>query len=171
MPTNEPPPAATMCGTACFRQSMVPTTLRCRVSMNWDVCTRWYGPRPREPPALATTPSRWPVGSSAVAIIRCTSASSVTSPLTNRTLPPWPVASAAAAITVAACAREASVRPEIVTAAPSAANRAAHARPIPVPPPVMSTAEPSRPPLGDVWFVMATDGSPARRCRVIRKHA
>src|SRR5262245_7685416 len=43
-----------------------------------------------------------------------------------------------------------SVRPQIVTAAPSAARRSAQARPMPVPPPVTRTAMPSRPPEGRV---------------------
>ena len=42
----------------------------------------------------------------------------------------------------------ASVRPQIVTAAPSAAATRAQAAPIPVPPPVTSTPQPSRPPVG-----------------------
>src|SRR5262245_29278256 len=47
-----------------------------------------------------------------------------------------------------------SVRPQIVTAAPSAASRSAQARPMPVPPPVTRTAIPSRPPEGRVrWAI------------------
>src|SRR6516164_6962890 len=44
-----------------------------------------------------------------------------------------------------ASASRASVRPAIVTCAPSAANRRAHPSPMPLPPPVTSAAIPSMP--------------------------
>ena len=86
-------------------------------------------------------------------------------------------AAAAALITPTESLSDASVRPEIVTAAPSAASRTAHARPMPVPPPVTRIADPSRPPEGDVWgvlfaelfAVMASDGSPRHRSSMIRR--
>src|SRR5690242_13322240 len=60
-------------------------------------------------------------------------------------LPPLPAC--ALILSTDACS-VASVRPQMVTAAPSAAATRAHAAPMPVPPPVTSTPVPSRPPFG-----------------------
>ncbi len=153
MPTNEPPPFATMCAAVCFTHSIVPSTFRWRTRRNSWVSWTWYGPIPPPPPAFAMQPSRLPVGSMAFATAAFTSSSFVTSAVIHWTPPPCP---AWASIFTAESSSFDSVRPQIVTAAPSAASRAAQARPMPVPAPVTRTAVPSSPPEGCVGVAMVS---------------
>src|SRR5581483_382542 len=137
MPTKDPPPAATMRGSACLRHSIVPSTFRWRTRVNSPTSCRWYGPIPPPPPAFATTPRSAPSARHASSTTRATSSSTVTSATTCRTLPPW---RARSAMRDAAASSVDAVRPQIVTRAPCAASSAAHAAPMPVPPPVTITA-------------------------------
>ena len=95
-----------------------------------------------EPPAQANSPSMRPVSSAVSSTATATCSSTVTSATTKRAVAP-PVA--AAAICVTASASFCSVRPQMVTCAPSAASRAAVARPMPLPPPVTRTERPAMP--------------------------
>ena len=99
-------------------------------------------PRWSEPPAQANSPSMRPVASVVAATAAATWSSTVTSATTQRTDAP-PVA--AAAMRSRASSSFCSVRPQIVTCAPSAANRSAVASPMPLPPPVTRTDQPAMP--------------------------
>src|SRR4051812_41808963 len=142
MPTIDPPPPRIIAAAACLMHKNVPTRFRSTVARHPSTSDATIGPPCNDPPAQANRTSSRPVGSQADATARSTSASSVTSQTTNRTLAPG---AAAFSISAVASARRASVRPAIVTCAPSAANRFAHPSPIPLPPPVTSAAIPSMP--------------------------
>ena len=159
MPTIEPPPPRIITGAACLMQRNVPTRLRSTVARHAATSDATIGPPCSEPPAHANSTSSLPVGSVAAATARSTSASSVTSHTTYCAVAPG---AATAAISSTASASRASVRPAIVTCAPSAANRFAHPSPMPLPPPVTSAAIPSMP------GTAAASGSVDDRDRLLR---
>ena len=95
-----------------------------------------------EPPAQAKSPSMRPVSSWASATAAATSSSIVTSATMERTVvPAAPLPPIRAAASISFC----SVRPQMVTWAPSAASRSAVPRPMPLPPPVTRMEWPAMP--------------------------
>src|SRR5262245_1317037 len=102
-------------------------------------------------PALANRTSRWPCCCSTVANSRSRSARFETSPCTPVTFLP---------ICVTAASRSACRRPVMKTWAPSATNRRAVARPMPLLPPVMTATLPSS------FFDLGLPPLPVRDVRV-----
>ena len=86
-----------------------------------------------------------PVGWVVAATAAATSSSTVTSATMQRTVAPL---AAPAAMRSRASRSFCSVRPQMVTWAPPAANRSAVARPMPLPPPVTRTDQPAIPAAG-----------------------
>ena len=117
-------------------------------------------PRCSEPPAQANSPSMRPVASAVAATAAATCSSTVTSATTERTVAP-PVA--AAAMRAPASSSFCSVRPQMVTCAPSAAKRSAVARPMPLPPPVTRMDQPAMPAVGAAIRPRRRGGPAARR--------
>src|SRR6478735_6723478 len=138
MPTNDPPPAATMWVAEYLMLSMVPSTLRWSTRVNSAVSCKWYGPMPPPPPALAMKPLSPPKASTWPATRAATSSSTVTSVTWARTFPGAPddVMRSTTAVSLL------SVRPQMVTSMPSAARRVAQAAPMPVQPPVTIALRP-----------------------------
>ena len=96
-------------------------------------------PRCSEPPAQAKRASMRPVASAVAATAAATCSSTVTSATMERAVAPW---AATASMRAVASASFCSVRPQIVTCAPSAASRSAVPRPMPLPPPVTRMDQP-----------------------------
>ena len=145
MRTIAPPrPSADIERAACFTQRKDPMRFRSTVARTASTSAFTSGPRWKEPPAQAKTMSRCPVGSPA----RATAAATWSSTVTSATTKCWVVPAAASArITSSAAASLSSVRPQMVTEAPSAASRRAERSPMPLPPPVTRALRPSSPPL------------------------
>ncbi len=95
-----------------------------------------------DPPAQANSPSMRPVASRVAATAAATCSSTVTSATTWRAVAP---SDARAEMRAHASTSLCSVRPQIVTCAPSAARRSAVARPMPLPPPVTRMDQPPMP--------------------------
>ena len=137
----EPPPLAAIAAAACLMLRNVPTTLRSSVAFQASRSASTIGPRCSDPPAHANRTSSPPAGAIAAATAARTSASTVTSHTAYCVVTPG---AATAVISATASARRASVRPAMVTWAPSAASRLAAPSPMPLPPPVTSAVMPAR---------------------------
>lgn len=126
---NAPPPFAASRGVACLSARNVPVRL---VSMTrCHACSGTCEMGAIQPvPAAATIVRRWPLRSLRSIIVATASSSPTSQTAVERRSLSRPSA--------ASCSRSA-LRPAMVTCAPPARNRAAHASPMPLPPPVMST--------------------------------
>ena len=144
MPTIEPAPALAMTAPACLIVSIVPVMLRSMVRRHASVSIIVIGPSVSDPPAHATTPSTVPVA----AAVRDGGRDLLLVGDVGDHVTDGGLAGRGARIWSTAPSRRSSYRPQIVTCAPSRANRIAQPRPMPLPPPVTRVAAPSRPPLG-----------------------
>ena len=149
----EPLPRACMCGIAALQQRYTEVRL--------TSCTRRQASSPvvriesssgGEMPALLKQTSRPPKRSTAVAYIAWTSAASVTS---ARTYSP--------SISSASAVPPASSRSATTTCAPSAANRRALARPMPLAAPVMTATLPSSLPATRTPLIVLSPGRRSSR--------
>lgn len=139
MVTIDPPPDRCIAAPACLIVRNAPVRFvsitRCHSSNGNDVT----GPT-LPVPADATAMSRPPVDSHANPTAPATVDSSATSDAAHRTVAP----SGAAATRSSAAARNvSSLRPVMVTDAPSLSSRAAQASPMPDPPPVINADRPA----------------------------
>src|SRR5262245_29099946 len=138
MPTNDPPPPLTISRAACLSTYMVPLMFRSTVRRHASESICVIGPMVSLPPAQCTTPCNRPDHAVAASTARVTSSSLVTSAGSYMTEPgpPRAVISSAAAESLSA------LRPTSIALPPAATTAAAHALPMPLPPPVTSTVCP-----------------------------
>ena len=166
-PSTPSPAPAAMSGAPCLMQRNVPTRFRSTVARTPSRSASVIGPMVCEPPALANRMSRCRRGPAAAATAAPTCSSTVTSATTYRAVPTGSPADADDAATcsssVTAAASLSSVRPQIVTCAPSRTSRVAVPSPIPLPPPVTRAVYPAMPVAVAVPSV--TDRPPPGRCR------
>ena len=138
--TIEPPPRCAIACPACLMVRKLPVRFTSIVKRHISSGVAKIEP-PAPAPALATAMSSLPVRRQARSTAAATPASSVTSQACHCTEVP---AGAAASSPRAASSSFEAVRPMIVTDAPSASSRPAHARPMPLPPPVTRADWPAR---------------------------
>ncbi len=126
IPTIEPAPARAIAAAACLIVSMVPVMLRSRVRRHAAVSIWVIGPSVSEPPAHATTPVERAGGpaAAATAALDVVLVGHVGDDVLRRSHS----GAAAARISSTAASRRDSVRPQMVTWAPSRANRGSHSR-------------------------------------------
>ena len=133
MSTMDPAPLGIMTRAECLTERKEPIRLRSTVARTPSTSASTMAPMWCEPPAQAKVTSSVPVTASAVSTAAAICSSMVTSATMWRTEAPG----TAASIWATAPSSFSAVRPQMVTAAPSSANRVAVARPMPEPPPVM----------------------------------